>query len=247
MSHLRKIINIYLLSHTKSTLNDFAALGREYTTSVRNAIQQAFKPDSSYKPPLHAVIPVSQAKMHIPVHVGDFTDFSCSEDHVVNAGEAVFGKRAVPPGFPHYPLGYGGRSSSIVISETPVQRPLGQYRSKIEEGSVLFGPCQDLDYELELACIIGKPVRMGDIATAADADEHIFGVALLNDWSGTKPFPSHTYHCECLSVFWVSSRHTWLGDCPIRPFEWEELYYFDLAVGCDPGRFGPIRHTSSSP
>ena len=172
----------------KSTLNDFAALGRECTTSVRTAIQQAFKPDSNYKPPSHAVIPVSQVKMHMPVHVGDFTDFSCSEDHVVNAGEAVFGKRAVPPGFPHYPLGYGGRSSSIVISETPVQRPLGQYRSKIEQGNVLFGPCQDLDYELELACIIGKPVKMGDIATAADADEHIFGVVLLNDWSGTKPF-----------------------------------------------------------
>ena len=122
--------------------------------------------------------------MHMPVHVGDFTDFSCSKDHVVNAGEAVFGERKVPPGFSHFPLGYGGRSSSIVISNTPVQRPLGQFPSKTEKGKVEFGACQDLDYELELACIIGKPVKMGQIVKAADADEHIFGVCLLNDWSG---------------------------------------------------------------
>ena len=122
--------------------------------------------------------------MYMPVQVGDFTDFSCSADHVVNAGEAVFGERKMPPGFHHFPIGYGGRSSSIVVSETPVLRPLGQYRSKSEEGRVVFGPCQNLDYELELGCIIGKKLEMGGIVTAAQADEHIFGVVLLNDWSG---------------------------------------------------------------
>jgi fumarylacetoacetase len=104
---------------------------------------------------------------------------------VVNAGEAVFGKRVLPEGFRHFPLGYGGRSSSIVTSGTPVQRPLGQYRSLTEPGAVEFGPCQQLDYELEMGCIIGKPVKMGEIATAAEADEHFFGVVLLDDWSGT--------------------------------------------------------------
>lgn len=120
----------------------------------------------------------------MPVRVGDFTDFSCSKDHVVNAGEADFGKRVLPEGFRHFPLDYSGRSSSIVTSGTPIQRPLGQYRSQTEPGVVKFGPCQQLDYELELGCIIGKPVKMGEIATATDADEHIFGVVLLDNWSG---------------------------------------------------------------
>jgi fumarylacetoacetase len=62
---------------------------------------------------------------------------------------------------------------------------LGQYRSKTDPGVVEFGPSRELDYELELGCIIGKPVRMGDVPTAADADDHIFGIVLLNDWSGT--------------------------------------------------------------
>ena len=134
--------------------------------------------------------------MYMPVHVGDFTDFSCSAEHVVNAGEAVFGERKMPPGFPHFPLGYGGRSSSIVVSGNPVKRPLGQYRSKTEKGKVVFGPCQDLDYELELGCIIGKSAKMGEIVTAAQADDHIFGVVLLNDWSGEyRPFNTCLVDC----------------------------------------------------
>ena len=96
----------------------------------------------------------------------------------------MFGERKMPPGFPHFPIGYGGRSSSIVLSGTPVRRPLGQFRSKEHNGRIEFGACQDLDYELELGCIIGKPVKMGEIVTATNADEHIFGVVLLNDWSG---------------------------------------------------------------
>jgi fumarylacetoacetase len=170
--------------HNQPTLNDFASLGRPASRAVRATIQRTFGTNSSYTAPPSAVIPIAQAQLHMPVRVGDFTDFSCSKDHVVNAGEAVFGKRVLPEGFPHFPLGYGGRSSSIVTSGTPVRRPLGQYRSKTEPGVVEFGPCRELDYELELGCIIGKPVKMDDIATAADADEHIFGVVLLDDWSG---------------------------------------------------------------
>jgi fumarylacetoacetase len=174
----------YTNATPQPTLNDFAALGRPASRFVRAAIQRAFASHSSYTPPPGAVISIAQAELHMPVHVGDFTDFSCSRDHVLNAGEAVFGKRILPPGFLHFPLGYGGRSSSIVTSGTPVRRPLGQYRSKTDLGVVEFGPSRELDYELELGCIIGKPVQMGDIPTAADADDHIFGVVLLDDWSG---------------------------------------------------------------
>ena len=167
------------------TLNDFAALGQEASRGVRAAIKDLLTSNGKSAQLHDAVCANTEAKLHMPVHVGDFTDFSCSADHVVNAGEAVFGERKMPPAFPHMPLGYGGRSSSIVVSGTPVIRPLGQYRSKTEKGKVEFGPCQNLDYELELGCIVGKKVKMGEIVTAAQADEHIFGVVLLNDWSGT--------------------------------------------------------------
>ena len=120
--------------------------------------------------------------MHLPVSVGDFSDFSCSMDHVLNAGEAVLGKREVPPGFLHFPIGYGGRTSSIVVSGTPVKRPRGQFRA--DGGVVQFGPSRVLDFELEVACIVGQPSSMGEPVAIADADQHIFGFVLLNDWSG---------------------------------------------------------------
>jgi fumarylacetoacetase len=114
--------------------------------------------------------------------IGDFTDFSCSRDHVLNAGEAVFKKRELPPGFEHFPIGYHGRSSTIVVSDTPIVRPRGQYRDP--EGNVIFGPTKRLDYELEVAAVIGKPSKFGEPVRIDDADDHIFGLILLNDWSG---------------------------------------------------------------
>ena len=123
---------------------------------------------------------VSEVQYHVPVRVGDFSDFSCSRDHVLNAGEAVLGKRELPPGFLHFPVGYGGRSSSILAPGMDVRRPLGQYRSP--EG-VVFGLSKAMDFELEVACVIGKPSNFGEPIDIDEADEHIFGFLLLNDWS----------------------------------------------------------------
>lgn len=120
--------------------------------------------------------------MHLPVDIGDFSDFSCSLDHVLNAGEAAMGVRSEPPGFRHFPIGYGGRASSIVPSGESIPRPLGQFRSP--EG-VCFGPSKAVDFELEVACVIGKPSAMGTPVPADEAEDHIFGFVLLNDWSGT--------------------------------------------------------------
>ena len=118
--------------------------------------------------------------MHLPLHVGDFSDFSLSRNHVLNAGVAVFGVESMPPGFLHFPIGYAGRSSSIVVSGTPVRRPLGQARSA---DGVAFGPSKAMDYELEVACVVGKPSQMGRPIKIDNADDHIFGYVLLNDWS----------------------------------------------------------------
>jgi fumarylacetoacetase len=95
----------------------------------------------------------------------------------------VFRKRELPPGFEHFPGGYTARASSIVVSGTPIVRPKGQFCDV--DGSIIYGPTNRMDYELEVACIIGKPTSLGESVSLAAADEHIFGLVLLNDWSGT--------------------------------------------------------------
>lgn len=120
--------------------------------------------------------------MHLPFSIGDFTDFSCSENHVLNASEVIFKKRDAPPGFYHFPVGYTARTSSIVVSGTPVKRPRGQYK-KID-GQITFGPTNRLDYELEIGAFIGRASVLGKPISLEDAEDHIFGLVLLNDWSG---------------------------------------------------------------
>lgn len=88
-----------------------------------------------------------------------------------------------PPGFFHFPVGYQGRTSSIVTSGTDIERPYGQFRSPAD-GSIIYGPSQKVDYEVELAAVIGKPLGMKQRLNAKDAEEHIFGFVILNDWSG---------------------------------------------------------------
>lgn len=124
---------------------------------------------------------MDQVQSHIPLEVKGFTDFSCSNEHLLNAGAATMGQRELPPAALYYPIGYGGRASSVVVSGSPVVRPYGQY---LEGGKVVFGAEQGLDFELEMAAVIGKPSRFGERVAVKDADEHIFGLVLLNDWSG---------------------------------------------------------------
>lgn len=165
----------------KVVLNDFAALPRSIHQQARAALQSLFKdPLASF--PAGCTVELKDVTMHLPVMSGDFTDFSCSKDHVLNAGEAIQKKRCLPPGFLHFPIGYSGRTSSIVVSGTSFARPKGQFRDA--QGSIKYGPTEQLDYELELACIIGKPTKLGETVASKDADNHVFGYVLMNDWSG---------------------------------------------------------------
>lgn len=115
-------------------------------------------------------------------------DFSCSLDHVINAGRIVVNNPKPPPGFFHFPVGYQGRTSSIVISGTDIERPYGQFRNPAatagQANAIVYGPSQKVDYEVELAAVIGKPLPMKQRLNAKDAEEHIFGFVILNDWSG---------------------------------------------------------------
>ncbi|RMZ21628.1 hypothetical protein D0859_14349 [Hortaea werneckii] len=169
----------------EQSLNAFAALGPKVHTAVRQKIQTLIRQDETLATfPQAAVEPINQVSMHLPMTIGDFTDMSCSHHHVQNAAEAMTGKRSAPPAFFNMPIGYAGRCSSIDISGTPVERPLGQYwAGKPGESEVVFGPSKRMDYELELGCIVGKPIPRNQRIRASQAEEHIFGYVLVNDWS----------------------------------------------------------------
>lgn len=125
----------------------------------------------------------SDVEMLMPVRVGDYTDFYSSIEHATNVGTMFRDPdNALLPNWKHIPVGYHGRASSIVASGTPIHRPKGQSKPNDEEPPV-FGPCKLLDFELEMAFITynGKP--LGQSITTAEADDHIFGMVLFNDWS----------------------------------------------------------------
>ncbi|KAL6705857.1 hypothetical protein ACN47E_006317 [Coniothyrium glycines] len=163
------------------TLNTFAALPKNIQTQVRAAIQSVYNEKHEGR----HFESIKDVKLHLPLQIGDFTDYSASANHVLNAGEAIMGVRAFPPAFKKYPVAYAGRSSSITVSGAPVTRPLGQFIEDytVPEKKIVFGASRALDYEMEVAAVIGKPVEAGTFLNAKDADQHIFGLVLLNDWS----------------------------------------------------------------
>lgn len=123
--------------------------------------------------------------MHMPVRIGDYTDFYASFEHAYNAGVLIRGKEnAMQPNWRHLPVGYHGRASSVVVSGTPIRRPVGQILDKVGDTQPIWAPCRRLDYELEIGFIYGgAATKLGERLTPTEAREHIFGLVLMNDWS----------------------------------------------------------------
>lgn len=130
------------------------------------------------------LLPQEHVSMHLPAKIGDYTDFYSSKQHATNVGTMFRGaQNALPPNWLHMPIGYHGRSSSIVLSGTTVRRPCGQLLPKSSQ-SPTFAPCQLLDFELEMAAFLGGPSNEpGDRITIEEAGDRIFGFTLMNDWS----------------------------------------------------------------
>ncbi|MDQ3017276.1 MAG: fumarylacetoacetase [Bacteroidota bacterium] len=168
----------------RKCLNDFIALGKPITNAVRLKLQQSFlDPQSPLRQLPQLFRPVENIVMHLPVAVGDYTDFYSSIEHATNVGMMFRDPaNALLPNWRHLPVGYHGRSSSIVISGTPIRRPWGQVKPK-DADSPVFIPTQRLDFELEMGFIIGRDSYMGSSITTTDAEEYIFGMVLFNDWS----------------------------------------------------------------
>ncbi|XP_018328842.1 fumarylacetoacetase isoform X2 [Agrilus planipennis] len=131
-----------------------------------------------------ALVRQANATLHLPAHIGDYTDFYASIHHATNVGTMFRGKdNALPPNWKHLPIGYHGRASSVVITGTPIKRPCGQ--SIPSDGAdPVFGPSKLLDFELEVAFFVGgAPTKLGEPINISNAHEHIFGFVLMNDWS----------------------------------------------------------------
>jgi fumarylacetoacetase len=129
-----------------------------------------------------ARVPLGEVELLLPIEVADYVDFYSSAHHAANVGR-MFRPDAdpLPVNWRHLPVGYHGRSSTVVVSGTPVVRPCGQFVEG--EGGPSFGPCRLLDLELELGWVVGVPSELGEPVGVAEALDHVFGVVLLNDWS----------------------------------------------------------------
>ncbi|MBP1930557.1 fumarylacetoacetase [Ammoniphilus resinae] len=170
------------------SLNSFMALGRPVWQEVRKQLQHLLwieEPTLRDHPELRAAAFFKQKEVEIllPARIGDYTDFYASKDHASNVGAMFRGKdNALMPNWTHLPVGYHGRASSIVVSGTDVRRPTGQTKPPTISEPI-FGPCQQLDYELEIGWLIGPGNNQGEPISIEHAEDHIFGLVLVNDWS----------------------------------------------------------------
>ncbi len=161
-------------------LNPFMARGHSAWAETRSAISEAVAGDV----PDRAVHPVEEVTLHLPFEVADYVDFYASEHHASNLGRLFRPDSPDPlmPNWKHLPVGYHGRSASVVVSGTDVVRPCGQRKGPADPEPV-FGPSVRLDIEAEVGFVVGTGNDLGHPIPAEDAERHIFGVVLFNDWS----------------------------------------------------------------
>lgn len=129
-----------------------------------------------------ALVPQARAEMLLPCRIGDYTDFYTSVHHATNVGKQFRPDNPLLPNYKWVPIGYHGRASSIGVSGAPVKRPMGQLKAPDAAAPVL-APCKRLDYELELGWFVGQGNAQGESIAIGEAEQHLFGVALFNDWS----------------------------------------------------------------
>ncbi|HEY0889847.1 MAG TPA: fumarylacetoacetase [Nocardioides sp.] len=163
------------------SLNPLLAQGHARWVEVRTAITQALRGDLP-EHAVHAVHDLGAVTLHLPVEVADYVDFYASEHHAANLGRLFRPDNPEPllPNWRHLPVGYHGRSASIVVSGTDIVRPCGQRAS--DTGPV-FGPSTRLDIEAEIGFVVGTGNPMGEPIAVEAAERHLFGVVLFNDWS----------------------------------------------------------------
>nr|CAB3244219.1 fumarylacetoacetase-like [Phallusia mammillata] len=234
------------------TLNKFMQLGHEAWKEARATLQSVL---SAENPALRdnadlqkrALVKQCDATMHLPVTIGDYTDFYSSIHHATNVGTMFRGKEnALMPNWKHIPVGYHGRASSVIVSGTPVRRPCGQTRPADDQPPT-FNPCRLLDFELEMGFFVGVGNELGSSIPVSKAQEHIFGMVLVNDWSARDiqkweyvplgPFLGKNFGTsispwivtmEALAPFAIANME---HDVPVLPYlQHDDKYSFDIKL-----------------
>jgi len=166
-------------------LNPLMSLGPEAWSALRrhlSTILSADRADTHMRERIEPLlVPMRDAKMQPPAQIGDYTDFYASIHHATRVGRLFRPDNPLLPNYKYVPIGYHGRASSIVVSGADIRRPRGQTKSADQEP--LFGPARSLDYELEVGFFIGPGNSLGQSIPIAEAEQHIFGLCLVNDWS----------------------------------------------------------------
>jgi fumarylacetoacetase len=248
--------------------NPLMKLGSAAWSDFRSKLQDMLHEGSASQQELAAhIYPQATATMHLPFKVAEYTDFYAGRNHATNVGTMFRGaENALPPNWLHIPIGYNGRSSSVVVSGTHFHRPWGQLKAAdaLIPG---FAPSKRFDIELELGAIVGTASQFGKPVTVAEADEMIFGYVLLNDWSARdvqaweyQPLGPFQAKATATTISpWIVTKaalesfrvSTPRRDVPLLPYLAEPgpmLYDIKLEVGLTPegGRETVIARTSST-
>jgi len=171
----------------KASLNKFMSLGRASWVAVRKTLTALLSTEDTLQKndalKAKSLFELSKVVNLIPAKIGDYTDFYSSKEHATNVGK-LFRPDQAPllPNWVWLPVGYHGRASSVVVSGTPIRRPWGQVKAPTAT-EPSFAKCGKLDFELEMAFFIGPGNKLGDPVSINDAENHIFGLSVMNDWS----------------------------------------------------------------
>ena len=167
----------------ESSLNHLMGLGPQRLSSLRKALSKALQTGASQEAALKAcLVPQAEAEYHLPARIGDYTDFYTSVYHATNIGKQFRPDNPLLPNYKWVPIGYHGRSSSIGVSGQAFKRPKGQVKPPNAEVPVLKASAR-MDIELEMGVLVGQANALGDAVPITEAESHIFGLVLLNDWS----------------------------------------------------------------
>lgn len=251
----KNIISIPKETLINSSLNSFISLGKSITSKIRLELADLLDVSntSTQADVQSCLVSMSVATMHLPVQIGDYTDFYSSRDHATNVGKMFRDPaNALLPNWLHIPVGYHGRASSIVVSGTNYHRPKGQTKP-VETEPPIYGATKRMDFELEVAFIIGKETQLGHSITTQNAEDHIFGLVLFNDLSARDiqqweyvplgPFLGKNFcsvvspwvvTIEALEAFKVAGEAQDPKVLPYLEFEGNKNYDIKLEVGLTP-------------
>jgi fumarylacetoacetase len=181
--HLEKLPRKLQEACAATNLNQLMAMGSEASLALRRCLSELLRYDEQKSlPEREILVSMSEAELLLPAEIGDYTDFYASIFHATNVGKLFRPDNPLLPNYKYVPIAYHGRASSIVPSGTSINRPKGQ-RKRPDEATPSFGPSRLLDYEMEVGFFVGAGNQLGQSILIDDAEEHIFGLCLVNDWS----------------------------------------------------------------